>query len=151
LRISEISGIFLSEDSMQTATVKWVGEQQFLATLPSGHAVPIDSNREHNSAPGPMELMLAALGACTATDVVLVLAKKRQKLDSLEIIISGERATEPPSVWTKLEVLYRLRGTLDEQAVKRAIELSETKYCGASATLRKTATLTYRYEILPPE
>jgi putative redox protein len=134
---------------MQTATVKWVGEEQFLATLPSGHAVPIDSNREHNSAPGPMELMLAALGSCTATDVVLILAKKRQKLESLEIVISGERAAEPPTVWTKLEVLYRLRGTLDEKAVARAIELSQTKYCGAAATLRKTAELTFRYEILP--
>jgi putative redox protein len=136
---------------MQTATVKWVGEEQFLATLPSGHAVPIDSNREHNSAPGPMELMLAALGSCTATDIVVILAKKRQKLESLEIIISGERAAQPPTVWTKLEVLYRLRGTLDEQAVARAIELSETKYCSAAATLRKTAELTYRYEILPSE
>lgn len=133
---------------MQTATVKWVGDEQFLATLPSGHAVPIDSNREHNSAPGPMEMMLAALGSCTATDVVLILAKKRQKLESLEIIISGERAAEPPTLWTKLEVLYRLRGTLDEQAVARAIELSQTKYCGAAATLRKTAELTFRYEIL---
>jgi len=135
---------------MQTATVKWVGDEQFLATLPSGHAVPIDSNREHNSAPGPMELMLAALGSCTATDVVLILAKKRQKLESLEIVISGERAAEPPTVWTKLEVLYRLRGTLDEQAVARAIELSQNKYCGAAATLRKTATINFRYEILPP-
>lgn len=135
---------------MHTATVKWVGEEQFLATLPSGHAVPIDSNREHNSAPGPMEMMLAALGSCTATDVVLILAKKRQKLESLELVITGERAAEPPTVWTKLEILYRLRGTLEEQAVARAIELSQTKYCGAAATLRKTAEITFRYEILPP-
>jgi putative redox protein len=135
---------------MQTATVKWVGDEQFLATLPSGHAVPIDANREHNSAPGPMEMMLAALGSCTATDVVLILAKKRQKLESLEIVINGERAAEPPTVWNKLEVLYRLRGTLDENAVARAIELSQTKYCGAIATLRKSADITFRHEILPP-
>ena len=135
---------------MYTATVKWAGEEQFLATLPSGHAVPIDSNRDHNSAPGPMEMMLAALGSCTATDVVLILAKKRQKLESLELVITGERAAEPPTVWTKLEILYRLRGTLEEQAVARAIELSQTKYCGAAATLRKTAEITFRYEILPP-
>lgn len=136
---------------MQTATVKWVGEQQFLATLPSGHAVPIDADRQHNSAPGPMEMMLAALGSCTGTDVVLILAKKRQKLESLEIVINGERAAEPPTVWTKLEVLYRLHGTLEEQAVARAIELSQTKYCGAIATLRKTAEISFRYEILQPE
>ncbi len=135
---------------MQTATVKWIGEQKFVATSPSGHAITIDSDRASNKAPGPMELVLMALGACTATDVVSILDKKRQKLESLEVICSGERATEPPTVWIKLEILYRLRGSLDENAVKRAIELSEQKYCSVSAMLQKTATLTWRHEILPP-
>ncbi|MGC1414942.1 MAG: OsmC family protein [Candidatus Acidiferrum sp.] len=135
---------------MQTASVKWVGDEQFVASSPSGHAITIDSDRTSNKAPGPMELLLMALGACTATDVVSILKKKRQKLGSLEVICSGERASEPPKVWTKLEVLYRLRGTLDESAVKRAIELSEQKYCSVSAMLQKTATLTWRHEILPP-
>ena len=133
---------------MQTATVKWIGEQKFLGVSPSGHAVALDSDRESNKAPGPMELLLVALGACTATDVVIILEKKRQKLDALEVIASGERAAEPPTVWTKLELLYRLRGRLDEAAVKHAIELSEEKYCSVAAMLKKTATLTYRYEIL---
>jgi putative redox protein len=97
-----------------------------------------------------MELVLLALGACTATDVVTILEKKRQKLESLEVICSGERAAEPPTVWTKLEILYRLRGQLDDAAVKRAIQLSEEKYCSVSAMLRKTAALSWRYEILPP-
>ena len=135
---------------MQTATVKWVSGEQFVATLPSGHAVIIDSNRGSNSAPGPMELMLAALGSCTATDIVEILAKKRQRLDSLEIVIQGERAKEPPTVWTKLEILYRLRGQITQEAAKHAIDLSLGKYCGAAATLRKTAELSFRYEILPP-
>jgi len=135
---------------MQTAAVQWIGEEKFVATSPSGHAMAIDSDRTSNKAAGPMELTLMALGACTATDVVSVLKKKRQRLESLEVICSGERAAEPPQVWTKLEVLYRLRGTLDETAVKRAIELSEQKYCSVSAMLQKTATLTWRYEILPP-
>jgi putative redox protein len=135
---------------MQTATVKWIGEQKFVATGPSGHAITIDSDRQSNKAPGPMELLLLALGACTATDIVIVLEKKRQKLESLQVICSGERAAEPPTVWTKLEILYRLRGKLDDAAVKHAIELSDDKYCSVSATLRKTATLTWKYEILPP-
>jgi putative redox protein len=135
---------------MQTASVKWIGEEKFVATSPSGHAITIDSDRASNQAPGPMELVLMALGACTATDVVSILKKKRQKLDSLEVICSGERAAEPPSVWTKLEILYRLRGPLEEAAVQRAIELSEQKYCSVSAMLQKTAKLTWRHEILPP-
>jgi putative redox protein len=136
---------------VQTAAIKWIGEEKFVATSPSGHAITIDSDRASNKAPGPMELVLMALGACTATDVVSILKKKRQKLEGLEVICSGERASEPPTVWIKLEILYRLRGTLEEAAVKRAIELSEQKYCSVSAMLQKTATLTWRHEILPPE
>jgi putative redox protein len=134
---------------MQTASIKWIGEEKFMATSPSGHAIAIDSDRASNKAAGPMELVLMALGACTATDVVSILKKKRQKLEFLEVICSGQRAPEPPTVWIKLEILYRLRGALDEAAVKRAIELSETKYCSVSAMLQKTATLTWRHEILP--
>jgi len=135
---------------MQTASIKWIGEEKFVATSPSGHAITIDSDRASNKAPGPMELVLMALGACTATDVVSILKKKRQKLEGLEVICSGERASEPPTVWIKLEILYRLRGSLDEAAVKRAIELSEQKYCSVSAMLQKTAALTWRHEILQP-
>jgi len=141
---------FLSGGRMQTASVKWIGEQKFVATGPSGHAMAIDSDRESNKAPGPMELVLLALGSCTATDVVTILGKKRQKLEFLEVICSGDRAAKPPTVWIKLEILYRLRGHLDETAVKHAIELSEEKYCSVAAMLRKTAALTWRYEILPP-
>jgi putative redox protein len=132
---------------MQTASVKWIGEQKFVAMSPSGHAVALDSDRESNKAPGPMEFLLMALGACTATDVVIVLEKKRQKLEALEVICSGERAEEPPRVWTRLELVYRLHGELDEKAVRHAIELSEEKYCSVSAMLKKTAKLTWRYEI----
>jgi putative redox protein len=138
-----------SEAAMQTASVKWVAGEQFLAVMPSGHAVPFDADRERNSAPGPMEMLLGALGACTAADVVLILKKKRQRLESLEVVISGERAADPPTVWTRLEILYRLRGALDDKAVRDTIELSETKYCSVAAMLRKTASITFRYEILP--
>jgi putative redox protein len=136
---------------MQTASVKWIGDQKFAATSPSGHSIIVDSDRESNKAPGPMELVLMALGACTATDVVIILEKKRQKMQSLEVICSGERATEPPTVWVTLEIFFRLRGDLDDAAVKHAIALSEEKYCSVSATLKKTARLSWRYEILPAE
>ena len=135
---------------MQTGSVKWIGEEKFVAISPSGHALTVDSDRSSNKAPGPMELVLLALGACTATDVAVILQKKRQKLESLEVICSGERAAEPPTVWTKLELLYRLRGQLDEAAVKHAIQLSEDKYCSVAAMLKKTAAVSWRYEILPP-
>ena len=135
---------------METATVKWIGEEKFVGVGPSGHALVTDSDRQSNAAPGPMELLLLALGACTATDVLLVLKKKRQELESLEVSVSGKRAADHPRVWTKLEVCYRLRGRLEEAAVRRAIELSQQKYCSVSAMLQKTAVVTVRHEILPP-
>lgn len=134
---------------MQTARVKWTEQEQFVAGTPSGHAVPLDADRQRNSAPGPMEMLLVALGACTATDVVVILGKKRQKLEALEVIVSGERAPDPPQVWTAIEIVYKLRGALDEKAVHDAIELSESKYCSVAAMLRKTAAISYRFEIRP--
>jgi putative redox protein len=133
---------------MQTAKVRWIDKDLFLATTPSGHAVPFDSDRQRNTAPGPMEMLLASLGSCTATDVAIILQKKRQKLTALEVSISGERAPSPPTVWTKIEMLYRLEGELDEKAVKDAIELSQTKYCSVAAMLCHVASITYRYEIV---
>jgi len=132
---------------VQTATVKWVGGEEFEAQMPSGHAVPFDTDRKHNAAPGPMEMLLGALGACSSVDVVSILAKKRQKLTSLEVVISGERASSPPSVWTKIEMVYRLAGEIEEKAARDAIKLSQTKYCSVAAMLRKTAEITYRIEI----
>ena len=132
---------------MQTATVKWVGGEEFVAQMPSGHAVPFDADRKHNAAPGPMEMLLGALGACSSVDVVSILAKKRQKLTSLEVVISGERAGSPPTVWTKIDMVYRLAGEIEEKAARDAVELSQTKYCSVAAMLRKTAEITYRIEI----
>jgi putative redox protein len=135
---------------MQTAIVKWMGKQKFAASSPSGHTVALDSDRESNTAPGPMEMVLIALGACTATDVVIILEKKRQNLQSLEVVCSGERAIDPPTVWVELEVLFRVRGQVDEGALSHAIELTKEKYCSVAAMLKKTAKISWRHEILPP-
>ena len=136
---------------METASIKWVGDQKFLGTGASGHSVPFDSDRDSNKAPGPMEMVLLALGACTATDMVTILEKQRQKVESLEVVCSGERAAEPPRVGTQLEVVFRLRGAVEEAAVKRAMDLTAEKYCSVAAMLRKTAEISWRYELLPAE
>jgi putative redox protein len=134
---------------METASIKWVGDQKFLGIGPSGHEVAFDSDRESNKAPGPMEMVLLALGACTATDMVTILEKKRQKLQSLEVVCSGERAADPPRVWIKLDIVFRLRGAVEESAVKHAMALTEEKYCSVAATLKKSAEISWRYEIVP--
>ena len=134
-------------------SIEWKGNFRFEAINPDGLTVNFDAPKRYGgeaTAPSPMETLLACLAGCTSYDVVSILKKKRQRLESLEVICSGERAADPPQVWKKLEVVYRLRGALDESAVKRAIELSEEKYCSVSAMLQKTATLTWRHEVLPP-
>jgi putative redox protein len=134
---------------METAIVRWTGQQQFAATSPSGHSIAFDSDRESNTAPGPMEMVLMALGACTGTDVVIILEKKRQRLQSLEVLCSGERAPAPPMVWVRVEVLFRVRGQVDQGSLKHAIELTREKYCSVAAMLKATAKISWRYEILP--
>jgi putative redox protein len=131
---------------MPTATVTWKGVEEFEAVMPSGNHVPFDG--ESKKGAGPMEILLGALGACTAVDVVSILAKKRQKLAALEISVSGARAAEHPRVWTKIEMVYKITGEVEEKAARDAIELSKNRYCSVSAMLEKTAKISYTVEIV---
>ncbi|MFQ5696475.1 MAG: OsmC family protein, partial [Terriglobia bacterium] len=128
--------------------IRWVGGEQFLAVGPSGHALVLDADRERNTGPGPMELLLLALGGCTGADVVTILRKKRQQVRGIEIRLAGERASEPPTVWKRLKVHYRITGKgLDPRAVEHALELSRTKYCSVAATLKHTAAIEWSHSI----
>lgn len=137
---------------MNTARMKWVENLKFIGDTPSGHSVVIDGPREvggDDSAARPGELTLVALGGCTAIDVVTILQKMRVEFDSFEVVVNAEAAEEHPKVWTKLHVKYIFKGKdMDESKVKKAIDLSEERYCSVSAMLRKTAELTYEYEII---
>lgn len=133
---------------MDTAKVTWTGAEGFDAVMPSGNLVHFDGDRKSNKGPSPMEILLGALGACTAVDVVSIIQKKRQKLVGLEILVSGERAVDPPRVWTKIEMIYRITGEVEEKAARDAVELSKNKYCSVSAMLEKTAKISYRIEIV---
>lgn len=133
---------------MLQGTVTWTSGEQFRAVGPSGHGLVLDGDRERNTGPGPMELLLLALGGCSGSDVVTILRKKRQDLTGLEIRVEGERAPEPPMVWTHLKVHYRVVGRgLDPRAVAHAIELSRTKYCSVAATLARTAEIDWSHSI----
>src|SRR3972149_5089857 len=81
--------------------VKWIDGLRFVASDDKGHSIVIDVTKEHGgegSAFGPMQLLLAGFGACSGLDVVEILRKQRQKLEGLEILVSGERGSEPPKV-----------------------------------------------------
>lgn len=133
---------------MLEGTVTWVGEEQFLAVGPSGHALVLDADRERNTGPGPMEFLLLALGGCSGSDVVGILKKKRQQVTGLKIQLSGERASEPPRVWAQIKIHFRVVGKgVDPRAVEHALELSRTKYCSVAATLAHTAAIEWTYSV----
>ena len=98
----------------------------------------------------PSEMLLVALSSCTAVDVVGIMEKKREPLSFLEIITTGERDSEPPWPYRKINLHYRVKGkTLTESSVEQAIRLSQEKYCSVAATVRGVAEITTSFEILP--
>ena len=132
---------------MSNATVRWIGGKQFIGIDSTSHSVVL-STPDEGVGMKPSELLLVALAACTAVDVVEIIAKKRLHLDSLEIRADGEQDSDPPWTFRKIHVHYTLRGTdLTVTAVKQAIDLSEEKYCSVAATLRGVAEITTSFTI----
>jgi len=127
---------------MTGAKLNWVDGERFVVSATSGHAIVVDSDRQRNTAAGPMELVLMGLCACTATDVVDILRKKREPLAALEVRAEAERAPEPPTVYTHIKLIYAVSGEVSRKAVEDAVRLSEEKYCSVSAMLKSTAKIT---------
>lgn len=131
-------------------TATWAGGMRFVHKSASGHAVVTDAPSEHGgegTAASPMELMLLGLIGCTGVDVTSILTKMKEPLLGLDVAAEFTRAEEHPKVYTRIHLVYTLTGDLDEKKVQRAINLSETKYCSASAMLGKTAEITHEYHI----
>jgi putative redox protein len=137
------------EGKLRLTTVEGEG-RQFVAESGTGHALLIDDANGHTG-PKPIELALLALGGCTGFDVISILRKKRQTVTGYEIELHAEQNPEPPSHFTRVEIKHRLRGRIDPEAVRRAIHLSETKYCAVGAMISKTAKIETTFEILPDE
>jgi putative redox protein len=110
----------------------------------------MDDEEGHTGA-RPIEFALLALGGCTAFDVISILRKKRQKVTRYEIELAAEQNDEPPKYFTKVLIKHRLRGDIDPEAVRKAIHLSETKYCSVGAMISKTAKIETAFEITPEE
>ena len=131
------------------AVVQLLGADLFGGRTPSGHLVTIDTDRERNSGPSPMELLLIAVGSCTGVDVVSILKKKREDLTDYRVEVRGERRTEHPRSYQRMEVRHIITGrNIAERSVARAIELSEQKYCSVAATFRPTVEIVSSFEII---
>lgn len=134
---------------MGSAKIQWQpGGMTFIGTDSTNHSVVL-STTDEGVGMKPSDLLLVAVGSCTAVDVVSILEKKRTPLSSLEISVSAEQQEEPPWTYRKVHIHYKLRGLkLTEKAVEQAIQLSEEKYCSVSATIRGEAEISTSFEIL---
>lgn len=134
------------------ATIRWTSGMTFLAETGSGHVLAMDGAPEvggRNLAPRPMETVLAGSGACTASDVVVILKKSGQDITGCEVKLSAERASTDPKVFTKIHMHFVVRGrNLKQNLVEHAVRLSREKYCSATAMLGKTAEISTALELI---
>lgn len=128
------------------ALLKWTDGLQFVARAGQGPAVILDSS-DGASGASPMQLVLMGVAGCTAIDIIVIMKKKRIQLSNFEVIIAGEQAQENPKRYTRMHITYKLTGKgIKPKAVEQAIQLSETKYCSAMASVN--ATVKHGYEIV---
>ncbi|AEH24431.1 OsmC family protein [Pyrococcus yayanosii] len=126
--------------------VRWVEGEQFIGRIEDDKCSVILGE----GGISPMKLLLLSVAGCTAYDVVMILKKMRQPIEGLEVDIKGERREEHPRIYKRIHIHYRIYGNVDEDKARRAIELSQDKYCSASAHLKLSgAEVTYSYEIIP--
>jgi putative redox protein len=141
----------MEEKAQPHAMVKWVEGLQFVGRDDRGHAFVVDTTPDVgglNQGVTPGKLLLLALAGCTGMDVISVLRKKQQKVSSFEVAVWGDQASDYPRKFVKIKVEYRVKGKgIDPEAVERAIQLSEEKYCLVRATLIPQVEITSSYTI----
>ena len=127
--------------SAKTAVVSLDGDGlRFIARAGSGHNIILD-NGAGDTGMRPAELVPVALAGCTAMDVISILRKKRQLVTRYEVRASGVQQDDPPHAFTRIDVVHVVEGPrIDDEAVRRAIELSATKYCSVGGTLATGVT-----------
>jgi len=134
------------------ANVRWAGGLTFVGEGPRGRAIVMDSGDDVEGWPStgnsPLELLLIGAGACAAIDVVSILKKARQRITGCEVEVSVDRADTDPRRFLNLHQHFVVTGnSVAEKHVARAVELSMTKYCSASATFAEGIPVTHDFEI----
>jgi putative redox protein len=130
-------------------TIRYAGDEFFIGTSHSNHSITVDTKSDNKTAPSPVELLLIAVGSCTAVDVISILEKQRQQVTDYKVEVTGERRAEHPRLFTKIHVHHIVYGrNVSPQAVERAVQLSDEKYCSVAATVRPTAEITTSFEIV---
>jgi putative redox protein len=135
----------------ETVNTRWINKMAFETEI-NGHKIVVDALPEvggENRGPRPKPFMLAALGGCTGMDVISILNKMRVEVDSFNVRVEGELTDEFPKHFYKMHVVYEFTGKdLPMDKLKKAVELSEERYCGVSAVYKKTMELTSEIKII---
>lgn len=133
---------------MKRAEARLVGEQlQFDITSGSGHTLTVD-DAAGDAGPRPFELLLMSLAGCTAMDVISILRKKRQPVEGYRVEVTGLQREERPATLERAEIVHVVEGAVDAEAVRRAVELSATRYCSVGGTLGSGMTrISHRYRL----
>jgi putative redox protein len=137
--------------STVTARADLIEGFAFRTASGSGHTFTLDASPPvgKDAGPRPMELLPMALAGCTGMDVVGLLRKMRQDVTAYAVEVTAERAEQHPQVLTSIAVTHLVRGRgLDPAAVRRAVELSATKYCSVGAMLREVVDLSESYAVV---
>jgi putative redox protein len=135
---------------MSDTQVTWVDGMQFVAES-AGHSIVVDGAPGFGRDTGmpPMRLLLLGAAGCSSMDVVHILKNRMRKaLTGLRVEVQAEQAAEHPKVYTRIEFKYLFKGRgLKDKDVRRAIELSNTKFCSAAIMLGETAEIVTSFEI----
>ena len=127
----------------------------FESVAGSGHRVLMDTDRSVGGSDlgfRPMELLLVALTGCTGMDVISILRKMQQQVDDYQVKAEGNRAEEHPKVYTDIAVEHVVKGKkLDPERIRRAVELSATRYCPTSAMLSNAVRITHKFRVIDTE
>lgn len=131
------------------AKVKYIDNLQFSAVSDSNHSIIIDADKKLSLDQGsrPKELVLMGLIGCTAMDVVSLLRKMRVDFNDFLVTAEAELTDEHPRVFKSIKIHYKISGNVDKDKLEKAIKLSQDRYCGVSAMLKKAAPISYTYEI----
>lgn len=131
----------------KTAKVDWIDGYKLEGTTDNGKKVMMDSG-ENAVAASPAQLLLQSLAGCTMMDCVLIIGKSRKKIEKFWVDVAAEESEGHPKVFEKMHVTYNFVGSeLDDEVIKRAISLSEEKYCRVHAMLSKSSEITSSYNL----
>ena len=121
------------------------------ATNEEGASLLMDAAQDiggHNKGMRPMQLLLAALGGCGAIDLILILKKQKQTIESFEIEVDGDREkTGDVSLFKNITLHFKIKGQVDKDKAERAVQLSVEKYCSVAKTLEPTAKINYKVTV----